>query len=31
MKIKEANITLNVKEMDKSVSFYEALGLEVKS
>ena len=31
MIIKEANITLNVKDLDKSVSFYKSLGLEVKS
>lgn len=31
MKIKEANITINVKDMEKSVSFYESLGLQMKS
>jgi catechol 2,3-dioxygenase-like lactoylglutathione lyase family enzyme len=31
MKIKEANITINVKNLEKSVSFYESLGLQVKS
>jgi catechol 2,3-dioxygenase-like lactoylglutathione lyase family enzyme len=31
MKIKEANITINVKDLNKSVSFYESLGLQIKS
>jgi catechol 2,3-dioxygenase-like lactoylglutathione lyase family enzyme len=31
MKIKESNITLNVKDLDKSISFYEAIGLTVKN
>jgi catechol 2,3-dioxygenase-like lactoylglutathione lyase family enzyme len=31
MTIKEANITLNVKDLDKSVLFYESLGLKIKS
>ena len=31
MKIKEANITLNVKDLDKSISFYESIGLTVKN
>jgi catechol 2,3-dioxygenase-like lactoylglutathione lyase family enzyme len=30
MKIKEGNITINVMEMDKSISFYESLGLVVQ-
>jgi catechol 2,3-dioxygenase-like lactoylglutathione lyase family enzyme len=29
--IKEANLTLQVKEMDKSVAFYQALGLTLKN
>ncbi len=29
MTIKDSNITMNVKDLDKSISFYEALGLEV--
>ena len=29
MLIKEANITINVSDMDKSVSFYESLGLTI--
>ena len=31
MKIKEANVTLNVKNLDKSISFYESIGLTVKN
>ena len=30
MEIQQANITINVKDMDKSVSFYQSLGLAVK-
>ena len=30
MTIKEANITINVKDMDKSISFYQSIGLTVK-
>ena len=31
MKIKESNITINVKDMDKSISFYESIGLTLKN
>ena len=31
MKIKESNITVNVKDLDKSISFYESLGLTLKN
>ena len=31
MIIKDANLTLMVKDMDKSISFYEGLGLAVKN
>src|SRR5437868_11580526 len=31
MKIKESNVTINVKDIDKSVSFYESLGLTLKN
>ena len=31
MTIKESNITINVKDMDKSISFYESIGLTVKN
>jgi catechol 2,3-dioxygenase-like lactoylglutathione lyase family enzyme len=31
MKIKESNITINVKDMDKSISFYKSLGLTEKN
>ncbi|MFC0182926.1 Glyoxalase-like domain-containing protein [Pseudarcicella hirudinis] len=31
MTIKEANLTLNVKDMDQSISFYTSIGLTVKS
>ncbi|UKJ06956.1 VOC family protein [Solitalea lacus] len=30
MTIKESNITINVKDLDKSISFYESIGLLVK-
>ncbi len=30
MPIKESNVTLNVKDMDMSISFYESLGLTLK-
>ena len=30
MFIKESNLTINVKDLDKSVSFYESIGLELK-
>lgn len=29
--IKEANLTINVKDLDKSISFYESIGLTVKN
>lgn len=29
MKIKESNITVNVKDLDRSISFYESIGLPV--
>jgi catechol 2,3-dioxygenase-like lactoylglutathione lyase family enzyme len=31
MTIKESNITIMVKDMDKSISFYQSLGLTVKN
>lgn len=31
MSIKEANITINVKDMEKSISFYESIGLTTKN
>lgn len=31
MPIKDSTITINVKDMDKSVSFYQSIGLTVKS
>ena len=31
MAIKDSNVTINVKEMDMSVLFYQSLGLTVKS
>ena len=31
MIIKEANVTINVKDMDRSISFYESIGLTIKS
>lgn len=31
MNIKESNITINVKDLDKSVSFYQSIGLTVKN
>lgn len=31
MTIKQANVTINVKDMDQSVSFYQSLGLDVKN
>jgi catechol 2,3-dioxygenase-like lactoylglutathione lyase family enzyme len=31
MTIKESNVTINVKDMDKSISFYQSLGLTVKN
>ena len=31
MTIKDSNITINVKDLDKSISFYESIGLTVKN
>ncbi|MCZ4695993.1 VOC family protein [Ancylomarina euxinus] len=31
MIIKESNITINIKDMDKSISLYESIGLKVKN
>jgi catechol 2,3-dioxygenase-like lactoylglutathione lyase family enzyme len=31
MIITEANITINVRDLDKSVSFYQSIGLHLKS
>lgn len=31
MTIKESNITINVKDLEKSISFYESIGLTVKN
>ncbi len=31
MIIKESNITINVKDLDKSISFYESIGLTLKN
>ena len=31
MEIKQANLTVNVKDMDQSVSFYQSLGLTLKN
>ena len=31
MNIGHANVTVNVKDMDKSVSFYQSIGFEVKN
>jgi catechol 2,3-dioxygenase-like lactoylglutathione lyase family enzyme len=31
MSIKESNITINVGDMDKSISFYESIGLTIKN
>ena len=31
MIIKEANLTINVKDLDRSVAFYQALGLTLKN
>ena len=30
MRIKDTNVTIMVKDMDKSVSFYESLGFDIK-
>ena len=31
MTIKEANVTINVRDMNKSISFYESIGFAVKN
>ena len=31
MTIKESNVTINVKDVDKSISFYESIGLTTKN
>ena len=31
MSIKESNVTINVKDLDKSISFYESIGLKIKN
>jgi len=31
MSIKDSNITINVKDLDKSISFYESIGLKIKN
>jgi catechol 2,3-dioxygenase-like lactoylglutathione lyase family enzyme len=31
MKIKESNVTVNIKDLDKSISFYESIGLTLKN
>lgn len=31
MTIKQSNITINVKDLDKSISFYESIGVTVKN
>ena len=31
MIIKESNVTINVRDLDKSVSFYESIGFKVKN
>jgi catechol 2,3-dioxygenase-like lactoylglutathione lyase family enzyme len=31
MAIKDSNITINVKDLDKSISFYESIGLTIKN
>jgi catechol 2,3-dioxygenase-like lactoylglutathione lyase family enzyme len=31
MTIKDSNITINVKDLDKSISFYESIGFTVKN
>ena len=31
MTIKQANVTINVKDMDTSISFYQAIGLTIKN
>jgi len=31
MTIKQANVTVNVKDMDRSISFYQSIGLTIKN
>lgn len=31
MTIKESNVTINVKDLDNSISFYESIGLTIKN
>jgi catechol 2,3-dioxygenase-like lactoylglutathione lyase family enzyme len=31
MKIKESNVTINVRDLDNSVSFYQSIGFELKN
>ena len=31
MTIKESNVTINVKDLNKSISFYESIGLTIKN
>jgi len=31
MAIKESNITINIKDMDRSISFYQSIGFDVKN
>jgi len=31
MKIKDSNVTINVKNLDKAISFYQSLGLDLKN
>ena len=31
MTIKQSNVTINIQDMDRSVSFYQSLGLELKN
>ena len=31
MRIKESNVTINVKDLDRSISFYESIGIAVKN
>ena len=31
MTIKDSNVTINVKDMDKSISFYQSLGFAIKN
>jgi catechol 2,3-dioxygenase-like lactoylglutathione lyase family enzyme len=31
MAIKESNITINIKDMDRSISFYQSIGFDIKN